>query len=98
MADEIKEWHTAHFISELESPVEADFGVIVLNQPIELDPRIFRQIWTQGTARVRRFELIQRNFEFAQMAAQTDSTTSIRLTKSPMYESQWTAFNISYLT
>ena len=47
--DEIKEWHTAHFISELTSPVEADFGVIVLNQPIELDPRIFRQIWSQGT-------------------------------------------------
>jgi hypothetical protein len=45
---DIKEWHTAHFISSLESPVKADFGLIVLNQPIELDQAIFRKIWKQG--------------------------------------------------
>jgi hypothetical protein len=45
---DIKEWHTAHFISSLESPVKADFGVIVLNQPIEMDLAIFRKIWNQG--------------------------------------------------
>jgi hypothetical protein len=50
MADEIKEWHTAHFVSSLKSPFEADFGVIVLNQPIHLDPQKFHQIWSQGTA------------------------------------------------
>jgi hypothetical protein len=45
---DIKDWYTAHFISSLESPVKADFGVIVLNQPIELDLAIFRKIWNQG--------------------------------------------------
>lgn len=45
---DIKEWHTAHFISSLESPIKADFGVIVLNQPIEMDLAIFRKIWNQG--------------------------------------------------
>ena len=45
---DIKEWYTAHFISSLESPVKADFGVIVLNQPIEMDIVIFRKIWNQG--------------------------------------------------
>jgi hypothetical protein len=77
MADEIKEWHTAHFISSFKSPVQADFGVIVLNQPIDLDPQIFHQIWSQGTA-LTRIALIQLNFEYAQMAAQTDFMISIK--------------------
>jgi hypothetical protein len=94
--DEIKEWHTAHFISELKSPVEADFGVIVLNQPIGLNPRIFRQIWSQGTT-LGGITLIQRNFEFVRMAAQTDSMTSIRPIKSPTYISQAAAVDSSFL-
>jgi len=44
----VKEWHTAHFISSVTSPEQVEFGLIILNQPIELDIKIFKKIWQNG--------------------------------------------------
>ena len=45
----VKEWLTSHFISPIISGDESpNFGIVILNQPIELTPFIFSKLWRQG--------------------------------------------------
>jgi hypothetical protein len=46
--EQVHEWHTAQFFSSATGPDERYTGVVVLNQPIQLDPLLFTKVWVQG--------------------------------------------------
>ena len=44
----VKEWHTAQFLSSFSGLEDHEFGLVVLNQPIELEVGIFKTLWSRG--------------------------------------------------
>ena len=68
--ESLTEWHTAHFISSVASAEESDTGIVLLNQPIELNLTVFTKLWNQGLNRVSVITNQQRRYEFARMEPQ----------------------------